>query len=104
MRKFRRKLRLFKNDPFGIKEKYFFYKVKKHIKKGFKIYTKSLKVYLNIVNEIGIPREEKEKEMLRKTVKSYDETISKLEENLKYARIYIEESGVNNEQDKFSEN
>lgn len=99
MKKFKRKLRLFKNDPFGIKEKYFKFRVEKAIKDGTKIRTKALRVYLNIVNDICIPRDDEEKEILRKVVKRYDETIAELEKSMKYARLYIgEESEVNNEQ------
>lgn len=97
MRKFRRKLRLFKNDQFGLKEIYFKFRLERHIKKGVKIHTKALRTYLNIANKISIPRDEKETEILRKVIKSYDETIIELEKNLEYSRLYIqEESGVEN--------
>lgn len=91
MKKLRRKLRLFKNDPFGIKEKYFGFRVEHCLRKSVEIRTRALRVYLNIVNDICIPRDDEEKEILRKAVKRFDETIEELEENLKYARMYIQE-------------
>lgn len=91
MRNFRRKLRLFKNDPFGIKEKYFRWRLKVCIRKEIEIRTKGLKLFLTIATEIGIPRNEEEKEMLIKSVKRYDESIAEFEETMKYARLYIEE-------------
>lgn len=99
MRKFRRKLRLFKNDPFGIKEKYFGYRLNHCIRKGVGIRTRALRIYLNIVNNICIPRDEEEKEILKKVVKRFDETIAELEKNMGYARLYIQEEseGKDNE-------
>lgn len=99
MKKVRRKLKLFKNDPFGIKEKYFGFRLEHYLRKGVEIRIKALRVYLNIVNDICIPRDDEEKEILRKAIKRFDETISELEENLKYARMYIQEEseGKDNE-------
>ena len=91
MEKFRRKLRLFKNDPFSIKEKYFRFRLEHSMRKGVQIRTKALMVYLNIVNDICIPIDEEEKEILRKVVKRFDETIAELEKNMQYARLYIQE-------------
>ncbi len=92
-RKFHRKIRLFKNDPFRIKEKYFSWKLKYHVRKGTKIRTQALRVYLNIVNDICIPTDDEEKEILKKVIKKYDEAIVELEKNIKYARLYIEKEG-----------
>lgn len=91
MKKARRKLRLFKNDPFGIKEKYFGFRIEHCLRKGVEIRTRALRVYLNIANDICHPRDEEEREILKKVIKRFDETIAELEENLKYARLYIEE-------------
>lgn len=91
MKKFRRKLRLFKNGPFDIKEKYFRFRLERSIRKGVQIRTRALRVYLNIVNDICIPRDDKEKEILKKVVKRFDETIAELEKNMQYARLYIQE-------------
>ena len=85
------KLRMFKNDPFGIKWKIFGIRLKHWMKTGIKVRTKALAAYLNIVNDIGIPRDDEEKEFLKKVVGSYDETIQKLEENLRYSRMYIKD-------------
>ena len=85
------KLRLFKNDPFGIKEKIFRIRLEHHLKISVKVMTKALAGYLNIVNEIGIPRSDREKDLLRKVISGYDDTIQKLEDNLRYARMYISE-------------
>ncbi len=90
-RKFHRKLRIFKNDPFGIKEKYFKWRLERCIRKVSEIRTKALRVYLNIVNDICIPRNYEEKEILKKVIKRYDETITELEKSMKYARLYIKE-------------
>lgn len=99
MKKVHRKLRLFKNDPFGMKEKYFGFRLKHCLRKGVEIRTRALRVYLNIVNDICIPRDDEEKEILKKVIKRFDETIVELEENLKYARMYIQEEseGKDNE-------
>ena len=91
MYKFKRKLRLFKNDPFGLKERYFKWRLKNCIRKGIEIRTNGLKLFLTVATEIGIPRSEEEKEMLRKSVKRYDESIAEFEKTMKYARLYIEE-------------
>lgn len=90
---------MFKNDPFGIKEKYFGFRLEHCIRKGVQIQTKALRVYLNIVNDICIPRDDEEKEILRKVVKGFDETITELEKNMQYARLYIQEEreGKDNE-------
>ena len=97
--KFRRKLRLLKNDPFGLKELYFKWMIRRCLEKGIDVHTKALKSYLNIVNSIGTPRTKQETELLKKVIKIYDETIMYLEENLKYARLYIkdESEGADNE-------
>ena len=81
MKKVHRKLRLFKNDPFGMKEKYFGFRLKHCLRKGVEIRTRALRVYL------------------KKVIKRFDETIVELEENLKYARMYIQEEseGKDNE-------
>lgn len=84
---------LFKNDPFGIKGKYFFWRLNKHIRKNTEVRTKAIQVCVNIVNDIGIPRNDEAKELLRKVVKSYDDAIAELEQSVKYARMYIREDG-----------
>lgn len=83
---------LFKNDPFGIKRKYFMWRLERHIRKGTELKTKALRVYVNIINRIGIPQNDEATELLRKVVKSYDNTIAELEQSVKYARMYIRES------------
>lgn len=82
---------LFKNDPFGIKGKYFFWRLERHIRKNTEVRTKAIKVYVNIINKIGIPENDEAKELLRKVVKSYDDAIAELETSVKYARMYIQE-------------
>lgn len=82
---------LFKNDPFGIKGKYFFWRLERHIRKGTEVRTKALRAYVNIINRIGIPQNVEATELLRKVVKSYDDTIAELEQSVKYARMYIRE-------------
>lgn len=84
---------LFKNDPFGIKEKYFFWRLKKHIRKNTEVRAKAIQVCVNIINDIGIPRNDESKELLRKAVKTYDDAIAELEQSVKYARVYIREDG-----------
>lgn len=83
---------LFKNDPFGIKGKYFFWRLERHIRKNTEVRTKSIRVYVNIINRIGIPRNGEAEELLCKVVKSYDDAIAELEQSVKYARMYIRES------------
>lgn len=90
MRK-RVKMKMFKNDPFGIKYKIFRFKLKHALKASVKLRTKALAIYLNLVNDIGIPRDDEEGELLKKIVSRYDETIQELEQNLRYARSYIKE-------------
>lgn len=84
---------LFKNDPFGIKGKYFFWRLERHIRKNTEVRTKSIRVCVNIINRIGIPRNDEAKELLCKVVKSYDDAIAELEQSVKYARMYIREDG-----------
>lgn len=87
----RRKIRLFKNDPFGIKYKMFDVVMHYYFKKIVKNRTKALALYLDTVNIIGIPKDDKEKEVLKDVINRYDNTIQKLEEDMKYPRMYIEE-------------
>lgn len=82
---------LFKNDPFGIKRKILHYKIEKCIKDEINIRTKYMARLLGLVNKIGIPRTDEETELIRKYIKKYDELVLELDENLKYARMYIEE-------------
>lgn len=82
---------LFKNDLFGIKGKYFFWRLERHIRKNTAVRTKAIKVYVNIINDIGHPTNDEAKEFLRKVVKSYDDAIVELETSVKYARMYIGE-------------
>ena len=84
-------MKMFKNDPFGIKYKIFRFKLKYALKASVKLRTKALAIYLNLVNDIGIPRDDEEGELLKKLVSRYDETIQELEQNLRYARSYIKE-------------
>lgn len=82
---------LFKNDPFGIKGKCFFWRLERHIRKNTAVRTKAIRVYVNIINDIGHPANDEAKEFLRKVVKSYDDVIEELETSVKYARMYIRE-------------
>lgn len=88
----RRQKGLFKNDSYAIKYKTFRWKLDLHIKKGIKVHTKILSKLLIIANKIGIPRTENDIELMRKIIKTYDETISKLGENLEYARKCVLEN------------
>ena len=91
MRKFRKKLRLFKNDPFGIKEKYFKWKLEQSIRKGIDIRTKALRVYLYIINDICVPRDKEEQEILKKAISEYDRVIAELEKSIKNERIFAQD-------------
>lgn len=84
-------IRLFKNDPFGIKYKIFNIEMDYYFKKLVKNRTKALALYLETVNLIGTPRDDTEKEMLRDVINRYDETIQELEKYLRYSRMYVEE-------------
>lgn len=86
-----RTIRLFKNDPFGIKYKMFDVMMHYYFKRVIKNRTKALALYLETANLIGFPTSDKEKEVLKDVINRYDETIQKLEEDLRYARMYIEE-------------
>lgn len=87
-----RTIRLFKNDPFGIKYKIFNIKMDYYFKKIVKNRAKALVLYLETVNLIGIPRDDTEKEMLKDIINRYDETIQELEKYLRYSRMYVEEN------------
>lgn len=87
----RRKIRLFKNDPFGIKYKMFDVAMNYYFKRIVKNRTKALALYLETANMIGHPADDKEKEVLKDVINRYDNTIQKLEEDMKYPRMYIEE-------------
>lgn len=88
----KRQKSLFKNDPYGIKYKLFKWKLERHIKKGIKVYTKNLAVLLDIANKIGIPRTDDDTGLIRKVIKTYDDIVIQLEENLKYARMCIDKN------------
>ena len=91
----KRKIRLFKNDPFGIKEIFFRLQLDKCMKERVKVRTNALKFYLNTINKIGVPRNDKEMLMLKTLLRNYDERISEFEEDLRYARMYIQEEKEN---------
>lgn len=85
------KLRLCKNDPFGVKHKIFMLRLERHLKAWININTKAIAVCLNAINVIGIPRDQEEKNVLEKAVTEYDKAISDIEETfLKHARMYLE--------------
>lgn len=84
------KMRLFKNDPFGIKFKIFDMRLRKCLKEEVVFRGKAIATYLNIVNIIGIPRDDEEKEVLRKAVEEYDKMIQEIDNTtLRYARLYL---------------
>lgn len=87
----KKKLRLFKNDPFGIKYKLFCIRTDWLMKKGIRVRTKSIATYLYVINAIGIPKDDEQTELLKKAVNGYDKMVQEIENILRYARMYIEE-------------
>lgn len=87
----RRKLKMFKNDPFGIKYEIFCIRLNYCLKKEIGLRIQALALYLNAINTIGIPRDDEEKILLKEAVRKYDETVNELEEHLRYARMYVED-------------
>lgn len=85
-----------KKDIFGIKQKLYVHKVRKHIRKGLKIRMNSLQTYLDIISdsEIGssvyLPSNAQKRNMLLDAICSYDRIIGELEDNyLKKARASV---------------
>lgn len=89
----KKKVSIFKNDPYGIKSKMFNKKLDMHIREGIKVNTNILRRLLLLSHNIGHPETEKERDLLKKVIQTYDETILKLEENLTYARMWTMEGG-----------
>lgn len=87
----KKKLRLFKNDPFGIKYKIFCMRLEWLMKKGIRVRTKSIATYLYVINTICIPEDDEQTELLKKAVNGYDKMVQEIESTLKYARMYIKE-------------
>ena len=87
----KRKLRMFKNDPFGIKYKFFCIRLEWLMKKGIRVRTKSIATYLYVINAIGIPENEEDTEVLKKAINGYDKMVQEVEQTLRYARTYIKD-------------
>lgn len=49
-----------------------------------------LKTDLDIIDKIGVPKNNEEMKLLQSTIASFDETIVKLEEHVRNARSYCE--------------
>lgn len=68
------------------------FRLDRHMKRSIKTYTKALTTYLNIINKISVPKSDAEKELLKKVIESYYETIYTLEDSyMKYAKSYIDD-------------
>lgn len=87
----KKKLRLFKNDPFGIKYKLFCIRTDWLMKKGIRVRTKSIATYLYVIDAICIPKNEEQTELLKKAVNRYDKMVQEIENTLRYARMYIKD-------------
>lgn len=87
----KKKLRMFKNDPFGLKWKLFCIRLKWLMKKRIKVRSKSIATYLYVINAIGTPRDESQTDILKRAVDGYDKTIQEIEHSLRYARMYVKD-------------
>lgn len=85
----KKRISLFKNDPYGIKYKIFSWRLDRYIKSEIKVYTKCLRGLLLISLKMGIPTTKEEADVLRKVINSYDDTIEKLERLLTYKRACL---------------
>lgn len=85
----KRKLRLFKNDPFGVKAWYFDWLLHRSLRRRNKLYTQCLRICLDVIHEIGIPRNDEEAACLKKAVERYEEINAELNDSLRYAKLYI---------------
>ena len=81
----------FRNDPFGLKWKWFSFRLDRHINDTVKFRLKAMRTMHRIANRIGVPRDEEEVALLRKVVTSYDEQVMKLEEIMSHYRDYVVE-------------
>lgn len=81
-----RKRSLFKNDPFGIKQKIFMWRTTNHIKKHNHLVASQLECFLNIVSLIGIPRTEEDAIKLEKIYETYQPFTNEIKSNIK--RVY----------------
>lgn len=88
----KKKMRLFKNDRFDIKEKIFNIRIRKSLKDFADINSRIINLTVRGIDSIGIPRTDDEVERLRKYVDAYDKSIAELETHIKYARLYLESS------------
>ena len=88
----KKKMRLFKNDRFGIKEKIFNIRIRKSLKDCADINSRIINLTVRGIDSIGIPRTDDEVERLRTYVAAYDKSITELETHVKYARLYLESS------------
>ena len=85
----KKKFSLFKNDPFGIKQMIFDKKIHWLRIRSIKLYLSCMKNYQLILYKIGIPKTEQEIKIVKKILNDYDECLNKLEKNLKYTRLYV---------------
>lgn len=72
-----------------LKQTYFRWKLKRLTKKEIRLYSRAIIHIFAFVNQIGIPKNKKEKEQLKYVVEKYDEYIERLEGYIKNARDYI---------------
>lgn len=76
----KKKLHMFKNDPFDIKYKIFNIRMKLLIKKNIKLRTKQLAYLLELIDIIGYPNDNEEVELLRWVIEKYDKSIKDIEQ------------------------
>lgn len=88
----KKRMRLFKNDRFGIKARIFKLKLSNSLKEHANISCKLVNIAIKAIDNIGIPTTDKDIERLRKYVDIYDNSIAELEKHVKYARIYLKPS------------
>lgn len=77
---------LFKNDRFGIKHKFFGFKLKRYIKYDTRISLKIMFLCLELVSKTKMSDDPNEIEILKKAIDTYDENVANLESYLTYAR------------------
>lgn len=74
-----------------IKQKYFRFKLKIAIEQSNKLLFKGLLLNLNLIECIGYPRNEKEKEILKDSIEKCDLYLESAKTQIKYSRMYLED-------------
>ena len=91
----KKKLHMFKNDPFDIKYRIFNIRMKLLIKKSIKLRTKQLSHLLELIDIIGHPTDNEELELLKSVTKKYDQSIKDIEQkHVARAREYIIDNNI----------